>query len=131
MIEMANAILLQLTPKQQRAIPILAMQAARHAVLRKLQAQGRKPSLMSAGEITRLAESYALEHRAELLPQAIARAQRIYPVQNLGIEHRRRRAGKSKTSAVQISGAKWERRMIVGYAASRRMGNRSKRNTLR
>jgi hypothetical protein len=93
MIAMANVSLLQLTPKQQSAIPTLALQAARRVVKRKLQAQGRKLSLICAAEITRLAEDYALEHRDELLPQAIALAQRIYPipVHQLGIEHRQRR----------------------------------------
>jgi hypothetical protein len=69
----------QLTPRQQSAVPILALQRAREAVKRKLQAQGRKPSLICAGEITRLAESYVIEHRDELLPDAIARAVRIWP----------------------------------------------------
>jgi hypothetical protein len=79
MIAMANASLPHLTLRQQFAVPILALQAARNAVLRKLQAEGRKPSLMSAVEITRLAEVCAQEHRDEILPQAIRRAQQIYP----------------------------------------------------
>jgi hypothetical protein len=78
MIAMANASLLQLTLKQQRAIPTVAMQRARDAVKRKLQAQGIKVSLTPAAHITRLAEDYALEHRDELLPQAIRREQQIY-----------------------------------------------------
>jgi hypothetical protein len=70
------------------------MQRAREAVKRKLQAQGIKVSLTPAAEITRLAEDYALAHRDELLHEAILRAQQIYPpLQNLGIEHRRRRPG--------------------------------------
>jgi hypothetical protein len=89
----ADLSLPQLTPRQQSAIPVLALQSARHEVKRRLQAQGRKPSLICAAEITRLAESYAQEHRAELLPQAIRRAQQIYPtpVRNSQHSFRKRR----------------------------------------
>ena len=74
----------QLTAKQQFAVPILAMQAARNAVKRKLQAQGIGVSLTPAAPITRLAEDYAITHRDELLPQAILRAQQIYPSPSAG-----------------------------------------------
>jgi hypothetical protein len=93
MIAMAKASLPQLTRKQQSAVPILALQRAKEAVKRKLQAQGIKVSLTPAAQITRLAEDYALEHRDELLPQAIALARRIYPtpVQNSQHSFKRRR----------------------------------------
>jgi hypothetical protein len=68
-----------LSPKQRQAISILAMQAARREVRAQLQRKGVRVSLTTAATITRLAEDYALEHRDELLPQAIALAQRIYP----------------------------------------------------
>jgi hypothetical protein len=83
----AGLSLPQLTPRQQSAVPVLALQRARAAVQRRLQAQGRKVSLTPAAEVTRLAEEYALEHRAELLPQAIAMAQRIYPTPVRNSQH--------------------------------------------
>jgi hypothetical protein len=80
-----------LTPQQQRAIPILALQSARRTVRAQLQRKGIKLSLTTAATITALAEDYALAHRAELLPQAIALAQRIYPTPVHHSEHSNRK----------------------------------------
>jgi hypothetical protein len=89
----ADLSLPHLTPRQKSAVPVLALQRAREAVKAQLQRKGIKLSLTPAAQITRLAEEYALAYRDELLPEAILRAQRIYPtpVQNLGISRRKRR----------------------------------------
>jgi hypothetical protein len=84
---MATPSLPQLSPRQQSATIILARQAARNAVKRQIQKQGRvKLSMVPYAEITRLAEAYLAEHR-ELLAQAA-----LSPiVQNLKDKHRKRR----------------------------------------
>ena len=62
-------------------------QQARQAVIRKIKAEGKaKVSLMSAGEITRLAMDHLRAHSAELLAAAEASG----TVQNLRLEHERR-----------------------------------------
>jgi hypothetical protein len=83
----ANAILPQLSPRQQSATVTLAQQAARNAVKRQLQREGRvKPSMVPYAKLTRLAEAYLATHR-ELYAQAA-----LSPiVQNLGVAHRKRR----------------------------------------
>jgi hypothetical protein len=65
-----------------------ARQQARQAVIRRIKAEGKvKVSLMSAGEITSLANAHVREHAAELLAQA--EASRV--VRQLRLEHERRR----------------------------------------
>jgi hypothetical protein len=85
---MATGSLAQLNPRRQSATVILAQLAARNAVKRQIQRQGRvKLSMVPYGEITRLAERYLAEHR-ELLAQAA-----LSPiVQNLKDKHRKRRS---------------------------------------
>jgi hypothetical protein len=59
-------------------------QQARQAVIRKIKAEGKaKVSLMSAGEITRLAMDHLRAHSAELLAQAEASG----AVQKLRLAH--------------------------------------------
>ena len=50
----------------------LAKREARKAVERALRAEGHRPTLMSASEITSLANVHLREHAAELLAQAQA-----------------------------------------------------------
>jgi hypothetical protein len=50
----------------------VAKREAREAVKRKLRAEGHRPTLMSASEITSLANVHLREHAAELLAQAEA-----------------------------------------------------------
>jgi hypothetical protein len=60
-----------------------AKREAREAVIRRIKAEGKvKVSLMSAGEISSLANAHLREHAAELL--ATAEASRV--VQNLRLE---------------------------------------------
>jgi len=51
-------------------IAVLARQAARKAVKRQLQAEGRKVSQMAAKEITALAEAYLRNHPEMIAPTA-------------------------------------------------------------
>jgi hypothetical protein len=61
-----------------------ARQQARQAVIRRIKAEGKaKVSLMSAGEITRLAMEHLRAHAAELLAQAEASG----AVRNLRLAH--------------------------------------------
>lgn len=84
---MATPSLPQLNPRQQSAAIILAQQAARNAVKRQLQRQGRvKLSMIPSGEITRLAEAYLAEHRELYLQAALSPL-----VQNLRHSVRKRR----------------------------------------
>jgi hypothetical protein len=65
-----------------------ARQQARQAVIRRIKAEGKvRVSLMSASEITHLANAHLREHAAELLAQAEASG----AVRNLRLEHERRR----------------------------------------
>jgi hypothetical protein len=86
---MANAILSELNPRHQSATVTLAHQAARNAVKRQLQREGRvKPSHLPYAEITRLADAYLASHW-ELYAQAA-----LSPiVQNLRDTNRKRRPG--------------------------------------
>jgi hypothetical protein len=70
---------LSLSIRQRQAIPVLALQSARRAVKRKLQAQGIKLALVPAAQITRLAEEYAAANRASLVAEAARLAVRIFP----------------------------------------------------
>jgi hypothetical protein len=54
------------------AIITLARREAREAVKRQLRAEGRRISLLSASEITQLADAHLREHAAEPLAQAEA-----------------------------------------------------------
>ena len=56
----------------------LAMIRAKQAVKRELQAQGLKPAHYSAREITSWARVYLDDHAAELMPDAIAQAKRMF-----------------------------------------------------
>jgi hypothetical protein len=49
-----------------------AQREARQAVIRKLKAEGRRTSLMSAGEITQLADAHLRANAAALLAEASA-----------------------------------------------------------
>jgi hypothetical protein len=65
-----------------------ARRAAREAVVRKLKQEGKvRVSLMSASQITRLANEHLRAHSAELLRAA----ERSGAVQNLRVAHERRR----------------------------------------
>ena len=82
----ADLSLPQLTPRQKIAATVLAEQAARRIVTRQLERQGCKPSRIPYAEVRQMWEAYLDEHR-ELYAQAA-----LSPiVQELGIEHRRRR----------------------------------------
>jgi hypothetical protein len=64
-----------------------ARQQARQAVIRRIKAEGKvKVSLMSAGEISSLANEYLKAHAAELL----AKAEASGAVQNLRLAHERK-----------------------------------------
>lgn len=64
-----------------------ARQQARQAVIRRIKAEGKaKVSLMSAGEITRLAMEHLRAHAAELLAAAGASG----TVRNLRLAHERK-----------------------------------------
>jgi uncharacterized lipoprotein YajG len=56
------------------AAHVLAQLRARNAVKRQLQALGHKVSHYSARDISVLVNQYLAEHRAELIPEAIAKA---------------------------------------------------------
>jgi hypothetical protein len=64
----------------------LAKREARKAVIRQLRAEGHKPTLMSASEITSLANVHLRAHTAELLAQAEASG----IVRNLRLKHERK-----------------------------------------
>jgi hypothetical protein len=69
----ANASLQQIpTIRITTAAHVLAQLRARQAVKRQLQAQGLKVSHYSARDISAMANQYLSEHRAELMPPAIA-----------------------------------------------------------
>jgi hypothetical protein len=61
---------------------------------RKLKAQGVKVSLLGASTITRLAQEHLRRHAAELLAAAEASG----AVQNLRVEHERRRVDAQRKS---------------------------------
>jgi hypothetical protein len=63
-----------------------AQREARQAVIRKLKAEGRRTSLMSAGEITQLADAHLRANAAALLAEASASG----VVQQLRLEHSRK-----------------------------------------
>jgi hypothetical protein len=64
-----------------------ARQQARQAIIRKIKSEGKaKVSLMSAAQISSLANAYLKAHAAELLAQAEASG----AVQNLRLAHERR-----------------------------------------
>jgi hypothetical protein len=95
---------------------VLAMLRARKAVKRQLQAQGLKVSAYSAADITRLAQQYLSEHRAQLIPAAIEQARAIIASGALGKRAQRALLKTNAqsaepqsigTSVVQNSGAKW------------------------
>ncbi|HXX52023.1 MAG TPA: hypothetical protein VEI98_12165 [Xanthobacteraceae bacterium] len=95
----------------------LAAMRARQHVKDQLKRQGLKPSHYSAREIGVLAREYLLEHREDLMPEAIARAQAMILSGVLGKRAARELCAKfttneqnqielkSTSSAVQMSGA--------------------------
>ncbi len=63
---------LALTGEQRRAITVLARLAARNAIRRKLQAQGRKVTLIPLAEIAPLADHYLQQHPELLCDAALS-----------------------------------------------------------
>jgi hypothetical protein len=74
MAEATSSISQSPTIRITTAAHALAQLRARQAVKRQLQAQGLKVAHYAARDITILATQYLNEHRAELMPDAIASA---------------------------------------------------------
>jgi hypothetical protein len=106
----ANASLQQIpTIRITTAAHVLAQLRARHAVKRKLQAQGLKVSHYSARDICVLANKYLNEHRAELVPDAIAQAKRMILSGAMG-----KRAQKAFIKELKIEQSQGERSLANG-----------------
>jgi hypothetical protein len=100
------------------AAHVLAQLRARQHVKRQLQAQGLKVSHYSARDISVLANQYLAEHRAELMPDAIAEITEWTLRGDFGVRAQRALCAKlesdaqthkqpnSMGSVVQMSGAK-------------------------
>jgi len=87
-----------LVVKRQIAVVALAMFAARNAVKRQIQAEGRvRLSQVSAAQVSMMARAYLLDHRAELFAQAEASP----IVQNLRVSGRRRRVDPTANSVCE------------------------------
>lgn len=96
--------------RAHRAVMTLAMLRARSAVLKEIRAQGKRPSDLSARQITELAEGYFAQHMEPLITEAVeviatSPGFARWRCANLSSDAHLEKARKSITSRVQNSSA--------------------------
>jgi uncharacterized lipoprotein YajG len=111
MVEATSSIAQSPIIRITTAAHVLAQLRARQAVKRQLQAQGLKVTHYSARDISVLANQYLAEHRAELIPEAIASARAMILADVLG-----KRAAKAFKEQLGIEQSQGDRSVANGQS---------------